>query len=43
MVTSQPFVNISEHSEFRDEVEVLFMLGSIFRLQSINHNNADQI
>ena len=44
MVTTKPFADISEHSEFRDEAEVLFMLvASIFRLRCINHNDADQI
>jgi len=42
VVTTKPFADISEHSEFADESEVLFMLGSIFRLENINHND-DQI
>jgi tetratricopeptide (TPR) repeat protein len=38
-ITSKPFADIHEHSEFLDESEVLFMLGSIFRLESINSND----
>ncbi|CAF1450252.1 unnamed protein product, partial [Rotaria sordida] len=43
MVTTKPFADISKHSEFADESEVLFMIGSIFRLNSINHNDADKM
>lgn len=39
IVTSKPFANISDHSEFVDESEVLFMLGSIFRLEDVNGIN----
>jgi hypothetical protein len=39
VVTSKPFANIKEHSYFNDEVEVLFMLGSIFRIESIQRND----
>ncbi|CAF4076836.1 unnamed protein product, partial [Adineta steineri] len=42
VVTTKPFANISKHSDFPDESEVLFMIGSIFRLNSIDHND-DQI
>ena len=42
MVRSKPFADISSDSEFANESEVLFMLGSIFRLNSIKRNN-DQI
>jgi tetratricopeptide (TPR) repeat protein len=41
MVTTKPFADISAHSEFGGESEVLFMLGSIFRLETINRNNDD--
>ncbi|CAF1551654.1 unnamed protein product [Adineta steineri] len=41
-VTTKPFADISEHSYFPDESEVLFMIGSIFRLNNINRND-DQI
>ncbi|CAF0805933.1 unnamed protein product [Adineta steineri] len=42
IVTTKPFANISKHSYFPDESEVLFMIGSIFRLNYINRND-DQI
>ncbi|CAF1097868.1 unnamed protein product [Adineta steineri] len=42
IVTTKPFANISKHSHFPDESEVLFMIGSIFRLNSIDRND-DQI
>ncbi|CAF3757204.1 unnamed protein product [Rotaria sp. Silwood1] len=44
MVKIKPFADISALSKYADESEVLFMLGSIFRLQSIDcdHEN-DQI
>ncbi|CAF1439571.1 unnamed protein product, partial [Adineta steineri] len=42
MVTTKPFADISKHSYFPSESEVLFMIGSIFRLNSINRND-DQI
>ncbi|CAF1463345.1 unnamed protein product [Adineta ricciae] len=34
-VTNRPFADISKCSEFVNEAEVLFMIGSIFRLESI--------
>ncbi|CAF3774854.1 unnamed protein product, partial [Rotaria sp. Silwood1] len=43
VVTTKPFAEISAYSEFSDESEVLFMLGSIFRLKSVNHNSNDQV
>jgi tetratricopeptide (TPR) repeat protein len=39
MVTTKPFADISKYSHFIDESEVLFMIGSIFRLKSINCND----
>ena len=39
MVTTKPFADISKYSDFTDESEVLFMIGSIFRLKSINCND----
>ncbi|CAF4405818.1 unnamed protein product, partial [Rotaria sp. Silwood2] len=39
MVTTKPFADISACSEFSDESEVLFMLGSIFRIDSINRDD----
>ncbi|CAF3017410.1 unnamed protein product [Rotaria sp. Silwood2] len=38
IVTTKPFADISKYSEFSDEAEVLFMIGSIFRLKSINRD-----
>jgi tetratricopeptide (TPR) repeat protein len=35
VVTTKPFADISSHSDFPIETEVLFMLGSIFRLNKI--------
>ncbi|CAF4398726.1 unnamed protein product, partial [Rotaria sordida] len=43
MVGTKPFADISRHSEFPGESEILFMLGSIFRLNSVEHNDNDQI
>ncbi|CAF4210440.1 unnamed protein product, partial [Adineta steineri] len=43
VVTTKPFADISEFSDFIDESEVLFMLGSIFRLNSIIHDDENQI
>ncbi|CAF1394746.1 unnamed protein product [Adineta steineri] len=42
IVNAKPFANISKHSYFPVESEVLFMIGSIFRLNNI-HRNDDQI
>jgi hypothetical protein len=39
MVTTKPFADISEHSELPMESEVLFMIGSIFRLNEIKCND----
>jgi hypothetical protein len=39
MATTKPFADISEHSDYHNESEVLFMIGSIFRLESINQND----
>jgi hypothetical protein len=36
MVTTKPFAEISKYSHFVNEFEVLFMLGSIFRLNHIS-------
>lgn len=43
LVTTKPFADISSHSQFKGEAEVLFMLGSIFRLISIEQNNDEQV
>lgn len=38
VVTTKPFANISSLSNFPDETEILFMVGSIFRINSITCN-----
>ena len=40
MATTKPFADISKHSDYPDESEVLFMIGSIFRLESIKQNES---
>ncbi len=37
--TTKPFADISSQSHFAEESEVLFMLGSIFRLNSISYGD----
>jgi hypothetical protein len=39
VVTSKPFAGIKEHSYVKREAEVLFMLGSIFRIESIHRDD----
>jgi tetratricopeptide (TPR) repeat protein len=39
MAATKPFADISEHSDYPTESEVLFMIGSIFRLESIDQND----
>ena len=39
IATTKPFADISAHSYYPDESEVLFMIGSIFRLESIQPND----
>ena len=39
MVTTKPFADITQHSYFNKESEVLFMIGSILRLESISRND----
>lgn len=36
MVEAMPFADISDVSQYPDEREILFMFGSIFRVQSVN-------
>ncbi|CAF0943435.1 unnamed protein product [Rotaria sordida] len=43
VITTKPFANISEHGDFPEELEVLFMLGSIFRLNSVNYCSTDRV
>ncbi|CAF3717048.1 unnamed protein product [Rotaria sp. Silwood1] len=40
-VTGKPFADISAYSEFPGESEILFMPGSIFRLNSFNRSGDD--
>ncbi|CAF1363230.1 unnamed protein product, partial [Adineta steineri] len=42
VVTTKPFADISQFSDFNEELEVLFMLGSIFRLNSIIRDDENQ-
>ncbi|CAF4407580.1 unnamed protein product, partial [Didymodactylos carnosus] len=35
---TKPYANITEHSNFDSEEEVLFMIGSIFRIVAIDHD-----
>jgi tetratricopeptide (TPR) repeat protein len=39
VVTAKPFADISSFSDFSNESEVLFMIGSIFRLTNVRRNN----
>lgn len=41
MTNAKPFTNISKHSDYPGESEVLFMIGSIFRLESIDQNDTN--
>jgi len=43
IVKSKPFADISSLSEFSDECEVLFMIGSIFRLIKIEEMENEEI
>ncbi|CAF3663787.1 unnamed protein product [Adineta steineri] len=43
MATTKPFADITGFSEFKDEAEVLFMLGSIFRLNSVKYSENGQV
>ncbi|CAF1167181.1 unnamed protein product [Adineta steineri] len=43
VVTTKPFANISQFSDFSNELEVLFMLGSIFRLNSVIRDDENEI
>ncbi|CAF4851553.1 unnamed protein product [Rotaria sp. Silwood1] len=36
---AKPFANISSQSQFKDEQEILFMIGTIFRLVNIRQEN----
>jgi tetratricopeptide (TPR) repeat protein len=41
VVTTKPFADITLHSQFTDESEILFMIGSIFHIDAIHQNNDD--
>ncbi|CAF3799121.1 unnamed protein product [Rotaria sp. Silwood1] len=43
MATTKPFADISSHSESNDESEMLFMVGSIFRLNSVSRSSDDPV
>ncbi|CAF1567601.1 unnamed protein product [Rotaria magnacalcarata] len=43
LATSKPFADVSAYSEFTDESEILFMLGSIFHLKSIRRSSNGQV
>ncbi|CAF4988686.1 unnamed protein product [Rotaria sp. Silwood1] len=43
IATTKPFADISAHSEFPGESEILFMPGSIFRLNSVKRNSDNQV
>ncbi|CAF4576639.1 unnamed protein product, partial [Rotaria socialis] len=43
LVTSKPFADVSPYSEFADESEALFMLGSIFRLQNVKRSSDGKV
>ncbi|CAF3916454.1 unnamed protein product [Rotaria sp. Silwood1] len=43
VTTTKPFADISADSEFPGESEILFMLGSIFRLDNIDYSNDNQV
>ncbi len=42
LVKTKPFANISKFSDFPDENEILFMIGSIFRLTNISFDKIQQ-
>ncbi|CAF1482233.1 unnamed protein product, partial [Rotaria sp. Silwood1] len=43
MTATKPFADISSYSEYPDESETLFMMGSIFRLNSVDRSSEDNI
>ncbi|CAF1256498.1 unnamed protein product [Adineta ricciae] len=42
-VTTKPFADISKFSDFNDEQEILFMIGSIFQIEQIQNDEENQI
>ncbi|CAF4956770.1 unnamed protein product [Rotaria sp. Silwood1] len=43
MATTKPFADISPFSQYPREAEILFMLGSIFRVKSIHRSGDSQV
>ncbi|CAF3763744.1 unnamed protein product [Rotaria sp. Silwood1] len=43
MAITRPFAALGELSEYKDEAEVLFMIGSIFRLDKVKRNDINQV
>ncbi|CAF4079781.1 unnamed protein product, partial [Adineta steineri] len=43
MAITKPFADITDFSEFKGEAEVLFMLGSIFRLDSVKRRENTKV
>ncbi|CAF1403772.1 unnamed protein product [Adineta steineri] len=43
VVTTKPFADISTFSDFPSESEILFMIGSIFRVDSIKRSDDDEV
>lgn len=39
VVTTKPFANISRFSKYKAEFEILFMVGSIFRVEHVHQND----
>lgn len=42
-VTVKPFANISRFSEYEEENEILFMVGSIFRLENVSFHSHEKL
>jgi tetratricopeptide (TPR) repeat protein len=43
LLNTKPFANISSISSYADEEEILFMTNSIFRVQSVDQNDNQQV
>ncbi len=42
VVISKPFADVSSHSDFSNEYEVLFMLGCVFRIKDVCNRDSSQ-
>ncbi|CAF1410716.1 unnamed protein product [Adineta ricciae] len=42
-VTTKPFADISKFSDFNDEQEILFMIGSIFQIEKIENDEENEV